>query len=160
MAKFKLTAGAEFDTLTKTELLEALQVKPSWVSETEHGIRFSRFTAQQIPASNAVDFGGAASQGELLGPQPGFIWDIRRLRLIGLHTADSVAIYQNDPNPSSQIDVSSSSNRTLYWSEQVILYPGDALRIVATGLNATTTLVTITGMVREVPVTLAWRLGN
>lgn len=163
MAKFKLTAGAEFDTLTKQELLDALQVKPSWIGEVESGVKFSRFTSQATVASNAVDFGSAGSANELIGPQPGFVWDIRRLQISGLSAGDFVTIYQNDISPTSVVAVSLSGNnasRIWLWSQQVVVFPGETLRIVGTGLNAATTQVTASGLVREAPVSLAWKLAS
>lgn len=161
MAKFKLTAGAEIDLLDKHEMIDALMHVQSWMAETAQGVRFSRFGATAIPVANAVDFGGPDSQGDLLGPDPGFIWDVRRLRIAGCNNADLITIFINGAENSMQIDDSRDNlHRTFYWAEQVVLAPGEQFRFVGTGLNVGTTQVTITGQVREIPVTLAYKLGQ
>ncbi|MGH7743501.1 MAG: hypothetical protein ACREQ5_01585 [Candidatus Dormibacteria bacterium] len=161
MAKVKLTAGAEIDLLNKHEMIEALQHVQSWMAETAQGIRYSRFQASQIPTGNAVDFGGPEFQGDQLGPDPGFIWDVRRLRIVGCNNADIVTIFINGAENSMQLDDSRDNlHRTFYWAQQVVLYPGEQMRFVGTGLNASTAQITITGQVREIPITLAWKLGE
>lgn len=158
--KVKLEAGANLDFITKDEMREVMhEANRSWVAETSNGIRYARIYATGVIAGGVLNIGGALSTGEL-GPAPGFVWDIRRLQIVGLQTADVATIYMNDANPTSEIaDTTSVTGKAFLWSEQVILYPGDSLWVVGTGLTATGT-ITVTGQVREVPVTLAWRLGN
>lgn len=159
MAKFKLTPGVEIDVLTKDELIDALSRKPSWMAESEQGARFSRFSGQVTTASNAFDFTGPT--GAQFGPDLGFVWDVRSLYISGLADADVVSVYINDASASRLVgDSFSRTTRTFLWSEQVILYPGDLLRFVGSGLAAATTIVTISGQVRELPITLAWKLGS
>lgn len=162
MAKVKIQAGAEFDVITKQEMREALtEVRRSWMQEVSHGVGFPRFTANGLIVGAALDFGANGPAAEFLGPAPGFLWDVRRLRITGLTTGDVVSIYLNDANPSSLIATTGdlAGGRLFTWAEQVILYPGDALRVVGSGLTATGT-ITAAGQVRELPVSLAWRLGG
>lgn len=160
MAKFKITAGAEVDLITKKEMEEALRSLASWMVEASIGARYTRIHATGLIAGGAMDFGSEGSAGQILAPPPGFIWDVRRLRITGIAAADVANIYMGDANPSSLIATSGDiAGDCFLWSEQVILYPGDSLRIVGSGLSATGT-VTASGLVRELPMSLAWRLGG
>lgn len=159
--RVKIQAGAELDMLNESELRKALaEFGASWRAEAAMGIKFPRFTVQGTIVGGSLDIGGEATTGDLLGPDPGFVWDVRRVRITGLNTADVVSMYINDPNPSQLVaDTSDVTKRLFLFSEHVILTPGDALRFVGTGLVATGP-VTISGQVREAPVSLAWRFGG
>lgn len=162
MAKVKIQAGAEFDVITKQEMREALtEVRRSWMQELAHGVGYPRFTATGTVVGAALDFGAGGPAAESLGPAPGFLWDVRRVRINGLSANDVVTVYINDSNPSSLVASTAdiAGGRLFTWTETVILYPGDALRFVGSGLAATGP-ITASGQVRELPVALAWRLGG
>lgn len=156
MAKFKLQAGAEFDTMTADEMRGVLaDAMRSWAVETTRGVRFSRIIGQGTIASAAVTITGPA-----LGPAAGFVWDVRRLRIIGGAAADTFTVYVNSTDVSGEVCTTDDfTKRLITFTEQLVLYPGDVLYIVGASLAGTGT-VTVTGQVRELPVTLAWRLGN
>lgn len=156
MAKFKLNAGAEFDTITAEEMRGVLaDAMRSWAVETTRGVRFSRIIGQGTIASGSVEIAGPA-----LGPASGFVWDVRRLRVIGGAAADVFTVYVNSTDVSGEVCTTDDfTKRLMAFDEQLVLYPGDVLHIKGTSL-AGTGQVTVTGQVRELPVTLAWRLGN
>lgn len=160
MAKFKIQAGAEIDLISKKEMEEALKSLASWMVEASIGARYTRVHSTGLIAAGSMDFGSEGSAGQILAPPPGFIWDVRRLRITGLDAADVAKIHIGDANPSTLIATSADiAGDCFLWAEQVILYPGDSLRIVGSGLTATGT-ITAAGMVRELPMSLAWRLGG
>lgn len=161
MAKFKIAAGAEIDMLTNSELRKTLSdTMASWMAEVTTGARYARFSAAGLIAGAALQIGGAERADDNLGPAPGFVWDVRRLRISGLADADVASVYVNDANPSSMVASTADVSGGLFlWGEQVVLYPGDSLLVAGASLTATG-YVTVSGQVRELPMALAWRLGG
>lgn len=165
MAKQKIQAGATLDTVTSKELSDALGAHlRSWVAETTVGGRFTRFSAVGTVASSAVSIGGASTD---LGPGPGFVWDVRRLRITSssgtITPADIFGVFINDPGPASTVarsDDTVASQRMWNWNGNVVLYPGDNLLITNIGTLATTGGLTVSGQVLELPLTLAWKLSG
>lgn len=168
MAKQKIQAGATIDTVTHQELNDALGAHlRSWVAETAVGGRFTRFAASGTIASSAVSIGGSGADRHL-GPGPGFVWDVRRLRITpagaAINTADIFGIYINDNGPASLVersdDVNAGFRRTWVWSGQLVLYPGDNLLVQNIGTLASTGGLTVSGQVLELPLSLAWKLSG
>jgi hypothetical protein len=164
MAQQKIQAGGLLDVVTRHEMEDALgRHLRSWVAETARGGRFTRFSAAGTVASSAISIGGSAGGIEGLGPAPGFVWDVRRLHITGLATADIATVSINDSGPTSIVgtttDLPSSANRSFLWNRHVVLYPGDNLLVVGSGLAATGS-ITVSGQVLELPVGLAWKLSS
>lgn len=165
MAKFKLQAGAEIDVITAKEMKAALtEARRSWMQEMATGVTFPRIMASGTIAGAACDFGADGPASDALMPAPGFLWDVRRLRINGLAANETgvISIYLNDASPSSLICSTAdlaAGVRLFTFAEQLIVSPGEALRVVGTSLTSTGT-VTLTGQVRELPITLGWRLGG
>lgn len=166
MAKQKIQAGATIDTVTSGELKDALGAHlRSWVAETTVGGRFTRFSAFGTIANTAVSIGGASTD---LGPGPGFVWDVRRLRITAAGTAitstDIFGVFINDPGPAATVarsdDVNGGFRRAWEWNGNVILYPGDNLLVTNIGALASTGGLTVSGQVLELPLTLAWKLSG
>lgn len=161
--KTKLEAGATLDLLSKDELIEGVaRGYQNWISEATRGVVQRRFSGQGTIAATNLSIGGAASPGRF-GPEPGFVWSVRRLAAAGITLGtDSLAIYINDANPSSLVmprafDASAGAGARFFDGNQLILVGGDNLLFTGTGLNATG-IVTITGMALELPVSLLYRL--
>lgn len=162
MAHQKIQAGKTIDALTKDELNDALGSHlRSWVAEVAQGGRYPRFQIQgTVTSAGLLNLGGHVGQ-YALGPQAGFVWDVRRLHISGLSVGDTLGIYTNEPAPSQLIattsDLGDTAVRSFYWSHQVVLYPGETLKVYGTGLASTGT-ITVSGQVLELPVGLAWKL--
>ncbi len=167
MSKQKIQAGATLDVATPDEVAKLLEHGfKSWQSEALIGARFPRFSANARVANSAFAIDGSRSDGERLGPDAGFVWDVRRLRITGMAGADVASVYINDVSPTGLI-ASTSDNATqtgtgaLYlWDRQLILQPGDFLVVAGSGLLATPTgsTVTINGQVQEIPISQLWAL--
>lgn len=162
MALQKIQAGREIDAVTHHELKDALgEHLRSWVAEVATGGRFVRYAVQGAAVAGALDIGGHVGES-FLGPAPGFVWDVRRLRITGLGAADVVNVYVNDTGPTalvcSTVDLGEvPTNRLFLFDRQLVLYPGDTLKV--TGTVAATGPVTISGQALELPIGLAWKLS-
>jgi hypothetical protein len=166
MAKQKLTGGGSLDLLTQPELEHSMRgvlrhAMQSWYREACIGTRFHRFSVQGTIVSNVLDMGGE-KQTSSIGPADGLIWDIRRLHIAGLTAGDKVSIGINDTQPSSVITTSADvTGFTWLFVTQLILQPGESLKVYSTSnLTAGSGTVTLSGQVRELPHTQAWRLGG
>jgi hypothetical protein len=167
MAEQKIQAGKTIDTVTKKELHDALgQHLRSWIAETAIGGRFARFAGTGTIASTAVTIGGANATQDL-GPGPGFVWDVRRLRITAnsgtINSADIFGIFINDPGPASLVARSDDvvvSQRAWEWNGNVVLYPGDTLLVQSLNTLVTTGGLIVSGQVLELPVGLAWKLTS
>lgn len=163
--KQKFNVGSTLDMLTKGELTEGLhdvlkRGMQAWYAEACIGTRFTRFAVQGNIKANTLDMGG--ERGQAIGPDDGFAWNIRRLHISGLNAADVVSIGINDQTAATLITTSADvlGGRTWFWGTNVVLQPGESLKIYGTGLNASTGVVTVSGQVQELPVTQLWRLGG
>jgi hypothetical protein len=160
--KQKVQAGATLEMATPEEVREAIASGlRSWQAEAIRGMRYTRFSASAVVTAGAFVIDGNA---ERLGPEAGFVWDVRRLRIVGMGGADVATLYVNDPAPSQMI-ASTDDNATttgtgalFLWDKQLILQPGDNLVVTGTSLVSTSGTVTVNGQVLEVPVSQAWRL--
>lgn len=163
MAQQKIQAGKMIDALTRKELDDALGSHlRSWVAETAIGGKYVRFSGSSAVASATVNLGGHVGQ-TFLGPNPGFVWDVRRLRISGLTAADVVNVYVNDNSVANLVQSTtdlgdSPTNRYFSWDRTVVLYPGDALKVYGTSIAATGT-ITVSGAALELPIGLAWKLS-
>lgn len=164
--KQKFNVGSTLDMLTKDELGETMhgvlkRGMQAWYAEACIGTRFARFTQQGTIVGNALDMGGE-KDALPIGPDDGFAWNVMRLHISGLVAADVVTIGINDRTQATVIDTSADNGgfKTWYWSTQLVLLPGESLKIYGTGLSASTGIVTVSGQVQELPVTQLWRLGG
>lgn len=163
MAEQKIQAGKMIDAVTKKELHDALGMHlRSWMAETAIGGRFARFASMGTITSGAVAIGGANAPD--LGPAPGFVWDVRRLRVSSAGTiniADIFGVYINDPGPAALVARSDDlgvAQRAWTWAGNVVLYPGDNLLVQNVNALVSIGQLTVSGQVLELPVGLAWKL--
>jgi hypothetical protein len=154
--KVKFNAGAELDLFNRDELrAELAAFRSAWQADAAKGDRYRRLYAYGDPAGGTVDFGGDLPQGEGLGPEQGFVWSVKRLALYGLGVNETARLYINSTE-SSDLVHPAMAGYVSFDTNQLILYPGDKLRVAAT--TAAVTRISLTGQVRELPVSLAWRL--
>lgn len=161
MAKFKIQAGAEIDVVTHKEMTDALgHASTAWIQDLARGDRFRSIQGRTTIAATAVAVGGDTDQQNSLGPSQGFVWSVRRLAIIAGTAADValLGLYRNSTGPGDTIiPVGSLTAYRGFETNEVVLYPGDKLLLSGTGLAGTGQVV-LTGQVRELPVSLAWRL--
>lgn len=163
--KQRFQAGAVLDILTAGELTEGMhQVvhhhMQAWRAESKTGTTFHRFAVQGNIKANVLDMGG--EKGEPIGPDDGFAWNIMRLHISGLNVADVVSIGVNDQSDATRITTSAdvTGGRTWLFNNQLVLLPGESLKVYGTGLNASTGVVTVSGQTQELPISQLWRLGG
>lgn len=168
MAEVQLKAGAKLDLLNRKELRETLDVVTrDWFAQVARGDRYRRFSADGTIAAGGVTIGGPEQRDGTLGPAEGFVWAVQRLAVGGLTsstgtplvaTTEPVQLFLNDPGPASLVHPALVGYEE-FGEHQLVLYPGDTLLVVGTGLTSTGT-VTVSGQARELPLPLAWRLGG
>lgn len=154
MAKCKLSAGQEIETITPGELRALLR---EWQVDVAKGLRPILFDAQgTATAGGAIELGGAATLvGGTLGPRPAFWWAVTRLAVrVNGAAAGAFAVGLG----SSHVrDVPVAANGYAQFAAQELLVGNaDTLTIAATGVAAAAT-VTVTGAAVEIPQALLWR---
>lgn len=153
MARFKIHAGAEFDMLTQRELEETLaRQQVNWRMEVQRGIRWRRFSAfADVSGAGAVVLGDKDT--ELIGPPEGFVWMLKRVSVTGYDpTTAALALYQGSASGSAVIH----PKLAVYNAMEEVLYAGDHL--VMSGTATANARVWVTGLVKEAPQALAWKL--
>jgi hypothetical protein len=156
--KFKINAGAEFDTLTKSELDDGLKsFHTSWFQEMARGLKPMRFPAVLAPIAGGKIAAPAAGVGDL-GPNPGFAWALQRITVFGLASGDTVQIFRNSSDGQNFIgQVSFATPWFHVGSAGFILKDGEQLAFSAAGLTATGNLI-INGEFTEAPESMIWKL--
>lgn len=165
--KFKIQAGAELDLLTKGEMSEALETfRQAWVTEIARGDRYRRFSGQAAISAGSFTIGGPDGGPDRadFGPRDGYVWSVKRLAVaLGDGTPldptmENLAIYINEVSPANLVHPVFVDYQP-FGSDELVLYPGDELVIAGSSLSSTGYL-TVTGQAREIPMQLAWRLGE
>lgn len=152
--KFKVNAGVDIEVATPREVRDIVDsVRTSWTAEVAKGDRFVRFSAYGDVAAAGVVIGGS---GEPIGPQPGFVWSVRRIALTNYSpTTDDLALYHGDVSDSAVVIPHLESDE-FFPEASLVLYPGDSL--IVSGDHAGSGRVWLAGQARELPISLAWRL--
>lgn len=163
--KQMITAGKHVDMLTADELNNALRSHAqNWWREAHIGTRWHRIGIQGSVVSSALSMGG--ERGEKVGPEDGFVWDIRRLHIVGITTLSDlpkVAIGINDKGDAAQVGTwgDQGATGTLVFTTQFVLQQGETLKVYSTAnLTQSSGTVTVTAQVRELPIHQLWRLGG
>lgn len=155
MAKFKINAGAEIETATKKEVEEVVRAASiNWIGEVSRGDRYKRFSTYGTILGNEVQIGINSTQK--IGPEAGFVWSVLRLAISV--EASNVDLYINDISTSSLVypDMPRYFNPAV---AEIVLYGGETLIWDVDHTADDGTPVWVTGQIRELPVSLAWRLG-
>jgi hypothetical protein len=152
VAKSKLTAGAELDLLTKGEVADVLK---SWSTELTRGARLRRWAMQGITDGS----GNLAIGDQRDGPEEGMVWAVTRLSVAPGPTlgANGLQVYANSEQSPAALLIAKLTTDQFPGDHGCNLMPGDTLRIVGTGITATTQ-VTVTMSIKEVPSLMAWSL--
>jgi hypothetical protein len=161
--KFKIQAGAEFDTLTQKELRDALR---DWHVELVKGARPITFDAQGVIAGNAVTIGGDTSSPSSgrLGPEAGFVWAVARIGQTGLaNGTDPTSIFVGVNQPKSLVfpnftGTATAAGYKAFGKGEFVLLPSQRLMVASTGAIGSAGTVTITGAAWELPIGMLWQL--
>ena len=158
--KQQVTAGGTLDVLTKGEMVEGLR---EWMVSLAQGARPITFSAQaDITAAGTLRVGGEDRTGTT-GPEPGFMWIVRRLALQGPDPAtDPTSIYLTD-NLANRLVFPGLTGAT--WSTgykafnagEFVVSGDDKIIVASTAPLAATGTVTLTGAGLMFPHSLAWR---
>jgi hypothetical protein len=153
MAKFKINAGAEIDTITKAELRDEMdRMRVNWVGEIARGIRTRRVSAfADVTGGGTVTFGENGDQ--TISPADGFVWKVKRLSVTGYDpTTDTLALYHSSVSPSAVIHPDLDVHNVL----DEILNAGE--KLVLSGTATANGRLWVTAQVWEAPHALAWKL--
>lgn len=178
MTKYRLEPGREYDFLTPDDMNQALSnfhgsVVDAVVREQLRGIRIVK-RVQHIDVQN-----GAVNAGDIIGPNAGYVWDLRSINYSGFCT--------NTPSTRANVnfgvtvgsDLTSVSTATLYYGygRQIMFVSGATTggiqtfnknlilsedeRIVAYGIVSTANLtatITVGFLFAEVPAEMVGKL--
>lgn len=148
MAKQKLEAGGVFDILTHDELNDALD---NFVIKLGQGVKFRRvITYFDVAANQVRDTAG-------IGPEPGFIWDVRLIHGDTSTAAvpGTILTYMGSVSPVNLVDTQSGAANTQgqTFNKHIILHPGENLIFQLTGATIASPLQLATAVhVIEVPI--------
>jgi hypothetical protein len=154
-AKFEI--GAEFETLTKDELHDELGAAVTQVRESMRGVKYRRLPQLSGTAQGGVlDIGGdsqAGWNGNRVGPREGYAWIIGLLSVTGLTSGavpDIVNLFINGAGSSLQWWQFNGNNFAYTFGDgQLVLLPGETLRLASVGAFAAAGTVTLIGSVRN-----------
>ena len=156
MPKFTMSAGKEFETLSKAELDASLK---EWMIDVVKGIRPVNISSQGNAVATAVTLGGATSlTGGTLGPEAGYWWAVSRLAVRIDSVPAAFSLYRNATNPGDLIrDVPGEANGyAAFGPYELMIAGGDTLLIQANSLTETG-LLTVSGQAVEIPNQLVWK---
>ena len=165
MAKFKISAGAEVDLLTASEVRDALkEFRTNWTAEFSRGRRSRRFSAQgTVTAAGDLVIGGSGVPD--FGPEQGMVWSVRRLAITGFaDDTDVVGVFVNDASPSQSVEPglmiadNALDGLSVRWSNrQLVLQSGETLLVAGASLTAAS-IWTVAGQTDELPAALEWMM--
>lgn len=111
-------------------------------------------------ASSAVKFGPAT--GQVLGPEQGYMWSLRRLLITGLTSGaspDVVNLYFNDRFSGPPVWQFNGNNFGYTFGRfELTMMPGDNISFQNSGTIAATGQVTISGELTQVPAEMMWKM--
>ena len=171
MPKVKLDVGATIDFLNKDELMDALAQhrQEADVQEQEYikGLKYIRLPRlYATPASGTVRLGESWSgnnySDQIISPNSGYVWSIRRLVVTGLGTGtspDIINFYRNGIGAGIVLwQLNGNSFGETFGKTEMILLPGDKLVAQSVGSMTSTNQVTITGDAVAVPSVMIGKL--
>ena len=158
MAKCRLSAGQEIETLTAGELRAVLR---EWQIDVAKGLRPITFSAQgTTDGTGALELGGAKTlSGGQLGPQPAFWWAVDRLAIrVDGAAAGAFSVFHGQASGLTLVrDVPASANGYVSFNNRGLMVSGaDSMVITLSGAGATKP-VTVSGAAIEIPQALLWR---
>ena len=170
MSKVKLDVGATVDFLNKDELDGVLKKYHEQAELAERaklsGIKWMRLPRlYATPASGTVLLGeawpGNSYTDQLVGPNQGYVWAIRRLACNGLGTGaspDLLNIYRNGHTSDPIWQLNGNSFAYTFGKGEFLLYPDERLIARSVGSMTSTAQVTLTGDLVQVPSEMIGKL--
>ena len=130
------------------------------------GIKYFRLPAlYATPASGTVVLGqswaGQAYTGQIIQPNSGFAWSIRRLTANGLGTGSSpdlLNIYRTGTQGNPVWQLNGNNWGYSFGPTEMLLLPGESLVAASLGSLVSTQQITLTGDALEVPQALIGKL--
>ena len=130
------------------------------------GIKYFRMpTLYATPASGTVVLGqswsGQNYTGQIIGPNQGFVWSIRRLSANGLGTGtspDILNVYRNGTGVAPVWQLNGNNWGYSFGPTEMLLLPGENLVGMSLGSLVSTQQVTMTGDAIEVPQAMIGKL--
>jgi len=119
-------------------------------------------TLKGIPASSAILLGAAS--GQVLGPESGYAWQLRRLVVSGLTagaTPDIVNLFKNDRTSGPPLWQFNGNNFGYTFGRlELVIRPGETLTLQNVGTIASTSLVMLSGELDEIPAQMLYRYSE
>lgn len=159
MPTVEFKPGAKFNFLDHHELGTALSNHTaSWFKEMARGLKHMVLPAQLgTVASSAISIPALGTQP--VGPQPGFVWAIQRLSIVGLSTNDVVGIYRNTADPMNYLGQLTATSPSVYPGDKgMLLKDGDRLVFANIGSLSATGQLVVTGEFIECAEIDIWKL--
>ena len=130
------------------------------------GIKYFRLpTLYATPSSGTVVLGqswaGQSYTGQIIGPNQGFVWSIRRLSAAGLgtgNTPDLLNIYRNGTGVAPCWQLNGNNWGYSFGPTELLLLPGENLVAASLGSLVSTAQITLTGDAIEVPQAMIGKL--
>ncbi len=157
MAKFKLMAGGDIETLTSKEIQPMLdQLLVSWRTEMLRSGKYRPFYAQTTVSAGTADI--RTGGDNTLGPSPGMVWSVKSITVAGLASGDFLTLYSHS-DPICNLPYPTAGNLAYqrFGSNELVLTSGGTLRLSGSGLTATGQ-INVYGRCYEVPYELLSRL--
>ena len=149
--------------LTRDELAEVLREDRQAVEAARlEGIKYFRLpTLYATPSSGTVVLGqswsGQSYTGQIIGPNEGYVWSIRRLSANGLGTGtspDILNVYRNGTGVAPVWQLNGNNWGYSFGPAELLLLPGEKLIAASLGSLVATVQVTLTGDAIEVPAAM------
>lgn len=133
MANYTLRGGEQINLLTQEELRHELgETTSAWFQEEARGVSRFRFE------TNGNASGGTLilpPNGERIGPDPGYCWEVQRISVNGLTGSDAIYVHRTIDSGRGLIDMLTATKPAIY--PKCILGAGEFLILEGFGLTAT-----------------------
>jgi hypothetical protein len=130
------------------------------------GIKYFRLpTLYATPSTGTVVLGqswaGQSYTGQIISPNQGFVWSIRRLSAAGLgtgNTPDILNVYRNGTQGNPVWQLNGNNWGYSFGPTELLLLPGESLVAASLGSLVSTAQITLTGDAIEVPQAMIGKL--
>ena len=159
-ARIHIPDGDEMRGYVKQALIENER-------EMEHARGFKWLRIPELlsgkPASNAITLGTGSGQGATpVGPEQGYAWSLLRVVVSGLTagtTPDVVNLFRNDRFSGPPLwQFTGNALQAGFAKLGLVLMGGDTLSLQNVGSIASTSLITVSGELVEVPAEMLYKL--